>query len=92
MTHVSGGEKHNEVLSAASRITLSPHEWTWTQTEVEEMAKSVLDFSERIAELEAQLKAADKLYTETSVLEREVASIWTLRKVLDEYRAAREGE
>jgi hypothetical protein len=28
------------------RITMSPHEWTWTQSEQEEMAKHVLDLIE----------------------------------------------
>jgi len=29
--------------SCAYRITLSPHEWTWTQEEVEAMAKQLVD-------------------------------------------------
>jgi len=34
-------EEHAKALFAASNITLSPHEWTWTQEEQEAMAKFV---------------------------------------------------
>lgn len=32
----------NHPASSAYRITMSPHEWTWTQEEQEQMAKAIV--------------------------------------------------
>jgi len=46
--------------SVAYRITMSPHEWTWTQAEQEEIAKAVVERDAQLTALEqerGQLKA-----------------------------------
>lgn len=44
-------EIKNKAMFSAARITLSPHEWSWTQAEQEEMARYILDQSREIEEL-----------------------------------------
>jgi hypothetical protein len=45
----------NPPPSSAYRITLSPHEWTWTQAEQEEMARAVIESERACHELKAEL-------------------------------------
>lgn len=47
-------ELKSSACMSAWRITLSPHEWTWTQKEQEEMAKYIVLLSNKV-------KAADAL-------------------------------
>lgn len=35
-------EQVNSAIMSAMRITMSPHEWSWTQLEQEEMAMTIL--------------------------------------------------
>jgi len=46
--------------SVAYRITLSPHEWTWTQEEVEAMARTVVLLDEERELLKKKLKEAQR--------------------------------
>jgi hypothetical protein len=53
-------------MSPAYRITLSPHEWTWTQAEQEEMAR---DVQKLLTENDKFRKALNKIarYDEESI-------------------------
>jgi hypothetical protein len=46
----------NHPASCAYRITLSPHEWTWTQEEQEAMAAAIVKLDEERAALRRQIK------------------------------------
>ena len=54
--HITEDEKKSAVMSAL-RVTMSPHEWTWTDREQVEMAQYILWQSTRIAVLEKILEA-----------------------------------
>ena len=67
----------------ALRVTESPHEWTWTQAEKEEMAQAILDIDEarlkaeaRVTELEATDKQHLKDWCKLMVEIAKVAGDW----------------
>lgn len=47
----------NHPASSAYRITLSPHEWEWTQEEQEALARTVVKLDSMRAEAEHHLQA-----------------------------------
>ena len=54
-------DNKRELGSTWYRITLSPHEWTWTQSEQEDMAQHIVDLlKERSRHTEALKFYADK--------------------------------
>lgn len=79
---MSDDEILKRALWSASYIQLSPHEWTWTQTEQEEMAKALLilskkaDIEKRVEILERRMEAhnaqdrVDNILTRIHKLER----------------------
>lgn len=72
----SNEELLKRALWSASYIELSPHEWTWTQTEQEEMAKAILllnkkiDIEKRVEILERRMEAHNAQDRADNVLAR----------------------
>lgn len=50
-----------KALWSASYIQLSPHEWTWTQKEQEDMARALLILNEK-SEFEKRLKTLERRF------------------------------
>lgn len=59
----------NHPASSAYRITMSPHEWTWTQSEQEEMARALVQLDADRVRLKHQLEAANVKFGGSGITE-----------------------
>jgi hypothetical protein len=60
-------ELRNQAIMLALRLTMSPHEWTWTKSEIEKMAKYVIWSAQRLAIIENMVAGGPLKHKEDEV-------------------------
>ena len=62
-------------ISTAYRVTLSPHEWEWTQEEQVELARDVLRGQSKIQELRLAIKALRETLETCGLTQKALAAL-----------------